>query len=47
MQVATAGRTAEAAGERLTAMGAVAVTYLDDGDNPLLEPDPGAAPNSG
>lgn len=45
MEVATAGRTAEAAGERLTAMGAVAVTYLDDGDNPLLEPDPGAAPN--
>ncbi len=45
MEVATPGRTAEATGERLSALGAVAVTYLDDGDNPLLEPDPGSAPD--
>lgn len=45
MQVATSGRAAEAAGQRLSDLGAVAVTYLDDGDNPLLEPDPGTAPN--
>ena len=45
MEVATSGRTAEAAGERLSALGAVAVTYLDDGDNPLLEPEPGSAPD--
>ena len=45
MEVATSGRTAETAGERLSALGAVAVTYLDDGDNPLLEPEPGSAPD--
>ena len=45
MEIATSGRTAEAAGERLSALGAVAVTYLDDGDKPLLEPDPWEEPD--
>ena len=43
--IGASGRFAEAVGERLSALGAVAITYLDDGDSPLLEPDPGAMPD--
>ena len=45
IEIGASGRFAEATGERLSALGAVAVTYLDDGDSPLLEPDPGAMPD--
>ena len=45
IEIGASGRFAEAVGERLSTLGAVAVTYLDDGDSPLLEPDPGAMPD--
>ena len=45
IEIGASGRFAEAVGEKLSALGAVAVTYLDDGDCPLLEPDPGAMPD--
>ncbi len=45
IEIGASGRFAEAVGEKLSTLGAVAVTYLDDGDSPLLEPDPGAMPD--
>ena len=45
IEIGASGRSAEAIGEELSTLGAVAVTYLDDGDSPLLEPDPGAMPD--
>ena len=42
IEVGASGRFAEAIGEKLSALGAAAVTYLDDGDSPILEPDPWA-----
>ena len=44
LSVAVPGAGAEAAGEALQALGAVAVTWLDGGDSAILEPAPGAAP---
>ena len=32
------GRDAEALGERLSELGAVALSYVDAGDTPILEP---------
>ena len=45
LSVAVPGAGAEAAGEALEALGAVAVTWLDGGDAAILEPAPGAAPH--
>ena len=42
IELGTSGRFAEAIGEKLFDLGAAAVTYLDDGDSPILEPDPWA-----
>ena len=42
IEVGASGRLAEAIGEKLADLGAAAVTYLDDGDSPILEPDPWA-----
>ena len=42
IEVGASGRLAEAIGEKLSDLGAAAVTYLDDGDSPILEPDPWA-----
>ena len=39
------GHTAAALGERLLALGAVAVAWSDDGDAPIIEPKPGAPPD--
>lgn len=45
IEVGASGRFAEAIGNKLSDLGAVAVTYLDDGDSPILEPDPWAVSN--
>lgn len=42
IEVGASGRLAEAIGEKLSDLGAAAVTYLDDGDRPILEPAPWA-----
>lgn len=42
IEIGAPGRRAEAIGEKLSALGAAAVTYLDDGDSPILEPAPWA-----
>jgi len=42
IEIGASGRLAEAVGEKLADLGAAAVTYLDDGDSPILEPDPWA-----
>lgn len=47
LSVGVPGAGAEAAGEALEALGAVAVTWLDAGDSAILEPAPGAAPALG
>ena len=47
IEVGASGRSAEAIGEKLSALGAAAVTYLDDGDSPLLEPAPWAIADPG
>ncbi len=39
------GHAAAELGERLLALGAVAVSWSDDGDAPIIEPKPGAAPD--
>ena len=47
IEIGASGRLGEAIGEKLSALGAAAVTYLDDGDSPLLEPDPWAISDPG
>ena len=42
IEIGAPGRCAEAVGVKLSALGAAAVTYLDDGDSPILEPAPWA-----
>lgn len=42
IEIGAPGRCAEAVGAKLSALGAAAVTYLDDGDSPILEPAPWA-----
>ena len=42
IEVGASGRNAEAIGDKLSDLGAAAVTYLDDGDRPILEPAPWA-----
>lgn len=44
LTVDASGRSAEGVGERLEALGALAVSFLDMGDAPILEPKPGAEP---
>lgn len=45
LSVGVPGAGAEAAGETLESLGAVAVTWLDGGDPAIVEPAPGAAPD--
>lgn len=45
IEIGAPGRCAEAVGAKLSALGAAAVTYLDDGDSPILEPVPWAVSN--
>ncbi len=45
VSVGVRGADAEAAGEALEALGAVAVTWLDGGDSAIFEPPPGALPD--
>ena len=40
IEIGAPGRCAEAVGVKLSALGAAAVSYVDDGDNPILEPAP-------
>ena len=47
IEIGASGRCAEAVGAKLTALGAAAITYLDDGDSPILEPDPWAISDPG
>lgn len=47
LSVGVPGVGAEAAGEALEALGAVAVTWLDGGQSAIFEPAPGAAPALG
>ena len=47
IEVGASAGTAEDLGERLSTLGAVSVTYLDDGDSPILEPGPWATPDPG
>ena len=42
IEIEAPGRCAEAIGAKLSALGAAAVSYLDDGDSPILEPAPWA-----
>lgn len=42
IEIGAPGRSAEAVGAKLSALGAAAVSYLDDGDSPILEPAPWA-----
>lgn len=42
IEIGGPGRSAEAVGAKLSALGAAAVSYLDDGDSPILEPAPWA-----
>ena len=42
IEVGASGRLAEAIGQKMSDLGAAAVTYLDDGDRPILEPAPWA-----
>ncbi|MCY3821562.1 MAG: 50S ribosomal protein L11 methyltransferase [Gammaproteobacteria bacterium] len=45
IEIGAPGRAAETIGEKLSDLGARAVTYLDEGDSPVLEPVPWAVPD--
>ena len=45
IEIGAPGRSAETIGEKLSDLGARAVTYLDEGDSPVLEPAPWAVPD--